>query len=105
MGGVFYNLGKMAGPVLRKGKWVLQSLTGSEADVIRAEFEVGRDMAEALQAEAALDTDTATVALLSETGARLAQRLTNRKRLFPVAGSSSMMSVPVMSLGIKSGVH
>lgn len=82
MGGVFYNLGRMAGPILRKGKWALQSLIGSEADVIQAEYEVGRDMAQALSEEIELDTDAATSNLVAQVGARLAGRLTNRKRRF-----------------------
>ena len=82
MGGIFYNLGKMAGPVVRKGKWFLKSLTGSEADVIRAEFEVGRDMAHAVGQEVQVDSDPATGRLLDEAGARLVRRLTNRQRTF-----------------------
>ncbi len=82
MGGLFHSLGRITGPVLRKGKWVLQSLTGSEADVIRAEFEVGRDMAHALAQEVEIDSSPATGQLLAEVGGQLAGRLTNRQREF-----------------------
>lgn len=82
MGGVFYNLGRMVGPAVRKGKWILQSLTGSETDVIKAEYEVGRDMAAAVEQEVALDTDPESIRLINEVGIRLASRLTNKDRRF-----------------------
>ncbi len=45
MSGLFYNLGRKLGPKVRKAKWLWQSVTGTEADAIRVEHEVGRDLA------------------------------------------------------------
>ena len=42
---LFYNLGRKVGPHFRKAKWILQSMTGSEAEAIKAEHEVGQDLA------------------------------------------------------------
>ena len=82
MAGLFYQFGRMVGPKIRKGKWVLHSLTGSQADMIAAEFEVGRDMARELEASVATSSDPATASLLNEVGQRLTSRLTDRHRAF-----------------------
>jgi predicted Zn-dependent protease len=67
---------------LRKGKWVFQSVTGGEADMIRAEFEMGRDLAAKVAEEIGVDPDPPMARLLNEIGGRLAARLTNRQRRF-----------------------
>jgi predicted Zn-dependent protease len=82
MAGFFYNLGKMVGPSLRKGKWVFQSLAGSEADALQAEFEVGRDLARTLTREMTLDADPEAQQLLDELGSRLASCVRDRRRKF-----------------------
>ena len=45
MSGLFYNMGRKVGPKVRKAKWIWQSMTGTEADVIKVENDVGRDLA------------------------------------------------------------
>jgi predicted Zn-dependent protease len=82
MGRFFYKLGRMVGPTLRKGKWVYESLTGSDADAIRAEYEVGRDLAQAFLAEAPTDPDAASQQFVDALGANLAGRVTNRQWRF-----------------------
>lgn len=82
MAGVFRNLGRMAGPHVRKAKWFLRSLTGSQAEVIQAEFEVGRDMANAIARSGQLDADPCWQRILAQTGDRLVNRLANRWRRF-----------------------
>lgn len=82
MAKLFYSLGKMAGPSVRKGRWLWRSLTGSEAEIIEAEHEVGRDMARALAEQMPPDSDPGTQKLLDEMGGRLASRLTNKARRF-----------------------
>ena len=47
----------MAGGKFRKAKWIWESAAGSEADAIRAEYGVGRDMAAVIQEKAPCDTD------------------------------------------------
>jgi predicted Zn-dependent protease len=82
MGGFFYNLGKMVGPNLRKANWVFNSLTGSEADAVRAEHAVGRDLAQAFVQQAEIDQEPAVLALLGEVGQRLAACVKDRQRKF-----------------------
>ena len=45
MSGLFYKLGRMVGPKVRKANWVWQSITARKADSIRAEYAVGLDLA------------------------------------------------------------
>jgi hypothetical protein len=55
MSGLFYNLGRMLGPKLRKAKWLWQSIAGTEADAIRVKHEVGRDLAREVTSQLQLD--------------------------------------------------
>jgi predicted Zn-dependent protease len=82
LAGFFRNLGRMAGPHVRKAKWLLRSVTGSQAEVIQAEFEVGRDMAQAIARAGQLDADPRWQRILTQTGERLAGRLARRGRQF-----------------------
>ena len=82
MAGFFYNLGRSFRSSLHKGKWMLNAATGSEADTIRAEAEVGRDMARAILEKMPLDPDPHAADLLASVGARLASRVRNRQRRF-----------------------
>jgi predicted Zn-dependent protease len=82
VGGLFYQLGRLAGPKLRKAKWVFRSLTGSEAEAIQAEFEVGRDMAAEVARELELEADPEVRRWLDDIGSRLAARVRNRQRRF-----------------------
>ncbi len=80
MSGFLYSLGKFVGPKLRKGKWVWDSLTASPDEIIRAEYEVGRDMAAALAREMPLDADMVVAQRVVDLGRQLADRLTNARR-------------------------
>jgi len=66
--GFFHKLGKLAGPRVRKGKWLWQSLTGSQDDVLKAEHNVGRDMAAEVRRQLPPDDDPETAALIGEIG-------------------------------------
>jgi predicted Zn-dependent protease len=79
---LFYSLGQLVGPKLRKGKWVWNSLTAGADEIIQAEFEMGRDMADALVRQMPLDEDLEAARLVVGLGERLAGRLTNRRRRF-----------------------
>jgi beta-barrel assembly-enhancing protease len=79
---VFYRLGRIAGSHVRKAKWMWESVAGSEADSIRAEYAVGRDMAAVVLEETPRDSDPATEALLNEIGERLAAVVRNRLHRF-----------------------
>ncbi len=82
MPGFFYDLGRMAGPKVRRAQWTWQSLVGSEEDIIAAEALVGQDLAAEVlrQVEPCKDADLA--AAIPAIGEGLAARLTNQKRRF-----------------------
>lgn len=82
MSGLFYNLGRMAGPKIRKAKWIWQSITGSEADAIKIENQVGRDLACEIRNQLELDHDPDIKQILNETGFKLAECVANRSRTF-----------------------
>jgi len=79
---LFYNLGKMAGPKVRKVKWIWQSITASEADTIKAEHEVGQDLACEIRSRLELDTEPRAGQLLNKVGPHLAVGVTNKLRTF-----------------------
>ena len=82
MAGLFYNLGLLAGPGVRKGKWLWQSLTGDEADIITAEAEVGRDLAADMLREHPPEGDASAAGLVRQIGSELAGCVRNRLRTF-----------------------
>jgi predicted Zn-dependent protease len=96
--GFFYNLGRALGPQIRRGKWIWQSLTGSEEDAAKLEREVGRDIANEIRRRAKLDTDPQIARVLNETGARLADCLTNKRYKFSVqslaGGTANAFALP-----------
>lgn len=82
MAGFFYNLGKLVGPKLRKAQWVASSLTGTEAEVIKAEHEVGRDFAQAFAQQMEVDRHPEVEPWLEAIGSRLADSVANRHHRF-----------------------
>ena len=82
MSGLFYNLGRMVGPKVRKAKWIWQSVTGSEADAIKVEHDVGQDLACEIRHRLELDQNPQTAQLLNETGRRLSACVVNKSRRF-----------------------
>jgi predicted Zn-dependent protease len=80
--GLFYNLGKMVGPHVRKAKWIWQSITGSEADAIRVEHEVGQDLVREIRHQLELDPEPQAGQMLNEVGSRLAACVANKLRKF-----------------------
>ena len=89
MAGFFYQLGKMLGPKLREAKWAFRSLTGTEAEAIQAEFEMGRDLAHAVAREMEVEQDSDVTRLLSEVGGRLTSRVKNKQRRFVFSAARS----------------
>jgi predicted Zn-dependent protease len=82
MGHLFYHLGKAINQALHKGKWVFDSVTGSEADAVRAEEPVGRDLAGALLRQMPADPDPEVARFLEQMGGCLAGRVRVRGRRF-----------------------
>jgi predicted Zn-dependent protease len=79
---LFYNLGRKLRPHVRKARWVWRSLTGDEADVIRAEQQVGHDLAVEIRRQLKPDQDERAGRLLEEVGSRLAGCVANKLRSF-----------------------
>ncbi len=82
MAGWFYNLGRAAGRGLKKGKWMFESVTGAEEDIVRAEYEIGRELAAQTQQQMGVDADPKVRTLLDEIGPRLVKRVSNKARRF-----------------------
>ncbi len=82
MSGLFYNLGRKVGPKVRKAKWMWQSVTGSEADAIKVEYEVGLDLAREIRQQLGRSQEPQTDQMLNEIGNRLADRVANKSRRF-----------------------
>ena len=81
-GSGFYRLGRIAGKQFNKARWLWQSVAGSEAEAIRAEYGVGRDMAAVMLEETPRDPDRTNQALVDEVGERLAAAVRNRLHRF-----------------------
>lgn len=82
MSKMFYNLGRKVGPKVRKIKWIWQSATGTEADVVKIENEVGRDLAHDVRKQLKPNPDPEIENLLEEIAARLEACVANRYRTF-----------------------
>ena len=82
MSGLFYKLGKMVGPKVRKANWVWQSITGAEADSIRAEYSVGLDLAGKLRTQLEPETDPGAGKILLKVGERLTGCVANKLHRF-----------------------
>jgi len=86
MSGLFYKLGKMAGPTVRKVNWIWQSMTATEADAIHAEHDLGQAMARQITNRLELDTEPRTARILNKTGHRLSACVANKLRTFSFEG-------------------
>ena len=82
MSGFFYKLGRMAGPRVRKGKWVWRSLTGDEGEILEAEHEVGRDLAAAFAAQLGVEPSAEVRRYVAGIGGALAGRVREKRRKF-----------------------
>lgn len=82
MSGLFYNLGRKVGPKVRKAKWMWLSATGSEADTIAVEYEVGQDLAREIRSQLGQNQEMQNTRMLNEIGQRLAGYVANRHRRF-----------------------
>ena len=59
-----------------------QSVTGSEADAIKVEYEVGQDLAREIRQQLGREQEPQTDQMLNEIGNRLADRVANKSRRF-----------------------
>ncbi len=81
---LFYKLGKLAGPKIRKAKWAWAAITASEAEMILAESAVGQDMVNQIRSQCQMNTDSETTAGLQALSARLSGHVKNKQRIFHV---------------------
>ena len=79
MGRALYNLGKLVGPRWRKGVWAWKSLTGTEADRIAAEYEVGRDLAAQIDAQITVPVRAEDRRAVEKIAARLSSCLADKR--------------------------
>ena len=80
MGGLFYSLGRLAGPHVRKARWTWYWATGTEADSIEAEYEVGLDLAAEVRKQFVPEPQKSE--LIGEIGAKLAGHIAKKQRRF-----------------------
>lgn len=81
-GNLFYNLGRKAGPTVRKARWLWGSLTATEGEMIRLEHDVGLDLAREVREQVPLDDDPAVGRALDDAGSRLAACVASKQRSF-----------------------
>ncbi len=82
MAGLFYQLGRLAGPTVRKAKWAWAAAAGSEAEMIAAERAAGADMAQQVLAQGRRCADAPLVERLADIGSTLTARLKDKRRAF-----------------------
>lgn len=80
--GLFYNLGRKVGPKVRKASWIWQSMTGTEADAIKVENGVGRDLAREIRQQLRSEPLPQIEQILGKIGPRLAACVANKFRTF-----------------------
>ncbi len=86
---LFFKLGRKAGAQLRKGRWILSSVAGSEEEALAAELEAGRDLAQTFEGQSSIDPDPQSRELLDAILGRLSTRLTNKQRRWQIKTISS----------------
>jgi len=89
MSGIFYKLGKLAGPSVRKAKWVWDTATNTEQEAIKTEYQVGRDMATNIRSKFGLSRDEKTEKLINQVGRILSDKVQNKLRHFQFESVSS----------------
>ena len=86
MSGLFYNLGSRVGPHFRRAKWIWRTIAGSEADAIKVENDVGRDLAREVRRQLKPDHqrfDRLTAEeILNKVGSHLSACVVNKLRTF-----------------------
>ena len=83
--GLFFSLGKAAGPKVRKARWIWRSLTGTAEEAIAAEYDAGADLAVEVGRQVHIDKGPEVTKLVRDIGSQLAGRLKNKTRRFTFA--------------------
>jgi predicted Zn-dependent protease len=82
MAGLFYNLGRKAGPKVRKGIWYWRTLTGNEAQRLQAEYDVGADLAVEIRQELDVITQGRAVDIVNDISKKILPCVGNKFRKF-----------------------
>ncbi len=82
MSGIFYQLGKKAGPKLRKAKWAWTAATATQDEAIAAERAAGADLAQVVRQQRRHCAEPDIVELVDATGAALIERVKDKRRTF-----------------------
>ena len=85
----FFRLGRKAGAGMRKGKWILASLTAGEAEALEAEYQAGCDLARAFDRRSRFDEDSRSREFLAGIRGRLTERLNNKQRRWRVVSTQT----------------
>jgi beta-barrel assembly-enhancing protease len=88
MSDLFFHLGRSLGlgviPAIRKSRWVWRSLTGDEAQSVRAEREFGQALAAELRLKVGTVHDPESLQLVRDIARRLSGCVRNKDRSFQV---------------------
>jgi predicted Zn-dependent protease len=85
MAAFFYKLGRKVGPSVRKVRWLWKSMTAEQAEAIRAEYAVGRDLAFEVKERIELDSGSKSSKAVNKVGDKLSRCAANKERRFSFA--------------------
>ena len=68
--------------MVRRARWIWQSVTGSEADAIKTENQVGRDLAREIRKQLELDNEPRAAQILNEIGPNLTKCVAKKLRTY-----------------------
>ncbi len=77
---LFFALGKALGPKLRKARWIWASATGTRADRLKLEYQVGLDLREEVRRQMRVEPDPRTLQVLDGVSSRLTSGSTKGQR-------------------------
>jgi predicted Zn-dependent protease len=108
MSGFMYRLGRMAGGTWRKGRWAWVSATGDRGEILQAEYDMGRDLVEAVLDETPLHPDRRLQHHVARCGEYLVSRLvrSDKRYSFKVldAAQANAFALPGGFIFITSGL-
>ena len=104
----FYKFGRIVGSKFKTAKWVWESAAGSEEEANRAEYAVGRNLAELVRNEVPAVTDGNDQLFLDGISDRMGAVVRNKLHRFEVAtlakGQPSAFALPGGKVAIFTGI-
>jgi len=93
-----YALGRKTAPLFFKANWILKSLTGTETEKIKAEFEMGWLLARVYEEKVPIGKNITAEEKLQEFGGKLTACLRNKERRFTIhcdhSGILNALAIP-----------